>query len=188
MTDYSYLKQKYPPTISADQFYRICHISKRKAKWLLENDVIPCKDSGKKTRRFTIQLTDIIAYLELRETSSSTVSTPPGIFSSGWKATSVQRISIEPSHLRHYFDTKWQNEPDVISIKQVTELIGYSAKSISGWIASGRLNAVWYKTKYLIPKFCLIEFLVNIESYNIRYYPQKYCSFLKKLQKYQDNK
>ena len=31
--------------------------------WLLENGVIPCEDSGKKTRRFRIKLEDIINFL-----------------------------------------------------------------------------------------------------------------------------
>ena len=30
-TDYTYLYEEYPEVISADQLYRICHISKRKA-------------------------------------------------------------------------------------------------------------------------------------------------------------
>ena len=50
--DYSALLMEYPEVISKEQVYRICHISKRKATWLLENGIIPCKDSGKKTRRF----------------------------------------------------------------------------------------------------------------------------------------
>lgn len=46
-TDYSAIINQYPAVITMDQMYRICHISKRKAKWLLENGVIPCQDSGK---------------------------------------------------------------------------------------------------------------------------------------------
>ena len=46
--DYSALLMEYPEVISKEQVYRICHISKRKATWLLENGIIPCKDSGKK--------------------------------------------------------------------------------------------------------------------------------------------
>lgn len=33
--DYYHLREQYPEIISMDQLYRICHISKRKAKWLL---------------------------------------------------------------------------------------------------------------------------------------------------------
>lgn len=35
-TDYSALLMEYPEIISKDQLYRICHISKRKATWLLD--------------------------------------------------------------------------------------------------------------------------------------------------------
>ena len=45
--DYSDLLREYPEIISADQLYRICKISKRKAKWLLDNGIIPCHDTGK---------------------------------------------------------------------------------------------------------------------------------------------
>lgn len=64
VSDFSYLRDLYPPVITLDQLYRICHLSKRKAKWLLESRIIPCQDSGKKTRRFKIQLDDVISYLE----------------------------------------------------------------------------------------------------------------------------
>ena len=52
--DYGHLREQYPAVISKDQLYRICHISKRKALWLLEHGVIPCEDSGKQTRRARI--------------------------------------------------------------------------------------------------------------------------------------
>ena len=38
--DYSFLRNQDPEIITMDQLYRICHISKRKARWLLEN-IIP---------------------------------------------------------------------------------------------------------------------------------------------------
>ena len=65
--NYDYLRNEYPETVSMDQLYRICHISKRKAKWLLENGIIPCQDSGRQTRRFQIRLEDIITFLERRD-------------------------------------------------------------------------------------------------------------------------
>ena len=50
-SNYNLLRETYPAIISGDQLCRVCHISKRKAKWLLENGVIPCEDTGRKTRR-----------------------------------------------------------------------------------------------------------------------------------------
>ena len=65
--DYCHLRKEFPETISMDQLYRICHISKRKAHWLLEHGIIPCRDSGKHTRRFSIRLEEVIRFLELRD-------------------------------------------------------------------------------------------------------------------------
>ena len=78
--DYSYLRREYPETISMDQLYRICHISKRKARWLLEHGVIPCQDSGKQTRRFSIRLEDVICFLEQRDAGLLGDVIPQGFF------------------------------------------------------------------------------------------------------------
>ena len=47
-TDYTYLYEEYPEVISADQLYRICHISKRKAEMASGAWIHPARDSGKK--------------------------------------------------------------------------------------------------------------------------------------------
>ena len=70
-SNYDLLRETYPAIISGDQLCRVCHISKRKAKWLLENSTIPCEDTGKKTRRYRIRLEDAIGYLEKGEKSSA---------------------------------------------------------------------------------------------------------------------
>ena len=80
--EYSFLCDQYPEAITMDQLYRICHISKRKARWLLENGIILCKDSGKKTRRFKIKLDDVIEFLELRDAGVPADMMLVGIFSS----------------------------------------------------------------------------------------------------------
>lgn len=79
--DYSFLRDQYPEIITMDQLYHICHISKRKARWLLENGIIPCEDSGKKTRRFKIKLEDVIEFLEFRDAGLLDDMIPVGIFS-----------------------------------------------------------------------------------------------------------
>lgn len=45
---YEVLRSEYPETISKDQFYRMAHISKATALYLLQSGLVPCKDSGKK--------------------------------------------------------------------------------------------------------------------------------------------
>lgn len=80
------IKEQYGEVITLDQLYRICHISKRKAKWLLDNKIIPCEDSDKKTRRYKIKTDDVIAYLEAIEKNGDI--TPVGIFSSNCRMKS----------------------------------------------------------------------------------------------------
>ncbi len=105
--DYEYLRQQYPETISMDQLYRICHISKRKAKWLLENGVIPCKDSGKQTRRFQIQMDDMITFLERQDAGLLREDIPAGIFSSGGRTLEPPRQTLDSGALCAFLLERW---------------------------------------------------------------------------------
>ena len=67
MKYYESIRREYPETISKDQFYRIAHISKATALHLLQSGLVPCRDSGKKTRRYTIRTDDVIYYMIDRE-------------------------------------------------------------------------------------------------------------------------
>ncbi len=43
--------------------FKLCHISKKKAEWLLRSGFIPCEYIGKKTRCYLIKKTDVLAWL-----------------------------------------------------------------------------------------------------------------------------
>lgn len=51
-----------PEVITKKQLYRICHISKSTALYLIKSDKILCTDTGKKTRRYTIPKADALTY------------------------------------------------------------------------------------------------------------------------------
>lgn len=145
-TDYSYLLAEYPEKISQDQLYRICRISKRKATWLLENGYIPCEDTGKKTRRFKIQITDVIAYLTRLEESPETLLTPPGIFSSGIKYKPKRQTAkaINSEKFMAILKNKWHTFPDALTVNDVTKLTGYCQTTVSEWIKAEKITGVWY--------------------------------------------
>jgi len=46
---YKNLKKQYHDVISLEQLRKICRIAKRTAKYLLDNGIIPCTNTGKKT-------------------------------------------------------------------------------------------------------------------------------------------
>lgn len=125
--DYSFLRDQYPEIITMEQLYRICHISKRKARWLLENGVIPCVDSGKQTRRFKIKLDDIIEFLELRDAGLLDDVMPVGIFSSGeYSCSSKQpRTRLDNGALQAFLLDCWVDAPDMLTVPQTVLLCGY---------------------------------------------------------------
>ena len=179
-TDYSYLLAEYPEKICQDQLYRICRISKRKATWLLENGYIPCEDTGKKTRRFKIRITDVIEYLTLLEESPESMLTPPGIFSSGIKYKPRHRIElqIDSGKFIEVLKKRWSSFPDALTVGDVAKLTGYCQTTISEWISKGKLMGVWYYNKYLIPKDCLIEYIATKAHYSIHQKSKKHMDLI----------
>lgn len=73
---YESIRREYPEVITKDQFYRIAHISKATALFLLQSGKVPCKDSGKKTRRYKIRTDDVILYLIDREINPAKYRAP----------------------------------------------------------------------------------------------------------------
>lgn len=54
LAEFDNIRKAYPVTMNKDQFYRIANISKATALYLLSSGLVPCKDTGKKTRKYTI--------------------------------------------------------------------------------------------------------------------------------------
>jgi hypothetical protein len=182
-TDYSHLLAEYPEKICQDQFYRICRISKRKATWLLENGYIPCEDTGKKTRRFKIRITDVVEYLTRLEDSPESLLTPPGIFSSGIKYRPKHKIvePIDSDKFMKMLKKRWSSSPDALTVDDAVKLTGYCKTTVSEWIAKKKLFGVWYYNKYLIPKDCLIEYMAT-KAHRITQKSNKHMSLIRKFQ------
>ena len=165
--DYRYIREQYPETITKDQLYRICRISKRKALWLLENGVIPCEDSGKKTRRFRIKLEDAIAFLERQDAGDLDVVFPQGAFSSGSHPVCQSRICLDSEDLCTFILDEWDDQPDMLTVKETAELCGYSVHTVSGWVRKGSVASVAYHGANLVSKESLAEWLASREGQGI---------------------
>ena len=144
---YEYLRETYPAVISAEQFYRICRISKRKASWLLKNGVIPCSDSGKRTRRFQIRLDDVIDYLSRCDAGELDDVIPIGAFSSG----SVHRpqLVMDSEALCAFILATWSDAPDMLRSKEASALCGPcrcpdSGRGCGSARGRGRPGPPWY--------------------------------------------
>lgn len=162
--DYEKLREKYPETITMEQFYQIAHISKRKASWLLTNGIVPCEDSGKQTRRFKICLDDVICFLQHRDAGEFETVIPGGTFSSvSPKELPVLDIEL----LTDFLLTSWQEAPDMLTAKQAAELTGYVTTSINRWAQCAKVKSVHYRGVNLIAKESLAEYLASPEGQRI---------------------
>lgn len=65
--------------ISLEQLYKMLHISKRKAAWMLNNGIIPCQIRPTKTHRYVILLEDVEIYLQ-KQRKARREEIPVGIF------------------------------------------------------------------------------------------------------------
>lgn len=150
----------YHKTINSEQFRIILGISKRKCAWMLQNSVIPCKDTEKKTRRYTIEITDVIHYVNTLSEKPYAYFIPP-IFSAK-KSTAEIRY---PNELREDFSEwltkRWRNRKEPFSPKELEKLIGYEHDSARRWINGGHLKCVKAQGEEIIAKEWLIAFLSN---------------------------
>lgn len=184
--DYGHLREEYPETISMDQLYRICHISKRKALWLLENGVIPREDSEKQTRRFRIRLEDVIDFLQRRDAGEFDGIVPGGIFSSGAHTASVSKEYLDSRELSSAFLERWQKAPDMLTVRQAEELCGYGTTSINRWLQSGKLKGVCYYGSNLISKESLAEYLASPAGQSISVKSDFHREVMEEMQRKQD--
>lgn len=171
--DYNFLRDQYPEIITKDQLYRICHISKRKALWFLENGIIPCEDSGKKTRRFKIRLDDVIEFLEFRDAGLLDEVLPVGIFSSGCRGDyrpqpRQPRTRLDSGALRMFLLDRWVDIPDVLTMSQTAALCGYSVSALERWLHNDCLEGVRYRGIVLIFKESLAEWLASYKGQDIQ--------------------
>ncbi len=164
MKKYEKLKKEYPAYISMDQLYRICGIAKRSARYLIEHDIIPSIDTGRRTWRYKIAIDDVIAYLKKRERVGSML--PPGRVSS--RADRLKRARRKSyaelvlpgmeAKLIEYFEYIYSEFPDLLSLNDAAEMTGLEKSTIARIIRAGDLEGFIASQKYYIPKKRLIEY------------------------------
>lgn len=167
-TDYSDILRSYPPVITLEQLYQICHISKRKAKWLLETGRIPCQDSGKKTHRFKIRTEDVVTYLIDQASNPEKYRAPVGMFNSGKSGSSTQNTLLQTKHFaidannyHTHINKLWQDLPDALTITGIQKHTGLNKAKIIHWLHSSKIEGIVMRGKYIITKESLISQIVR---------------------------
>lgn len=158
---YSELLQQFPEYMTKNQMYKVCHISKKTCLFLLENGLVPCIDSGKKTRRFKIETNAVVHYLEDRELRPELYRPPEGFYKK--KQSELNRVLTEDDLLimRQFYEAALKHYPDVLTTKQISEFTGYGESSVVRWCNKQQLKSFYIKRRLFIPKEYLIDFLVS---------------------------
>lgn len=185
---YDEIRKQYPETITKDQFYRIAHISKATALHLLQNGLVPCKDTGKKTRRYTIRVEDVILYLIDREIRPEVYRAPDrwyvgrsnnGLPRSAYQKKFVELTDDDKAAFRKYLEEELKSYDDLMKAAEVTEILGYGNTTIQNWCKSKKVKTFCISNKRLIPKISLIDFLVSQSSFEIRRKTWKHILLIK---------
>ena len=144
--------------ISLEDMYKMLHISKRKAKYMLDNGIIPCTDTGKKTHRYLIRKGDVLHFIE----SGAVFEYPEGMFGSGYKAKKAQTncfAIIDTDFARKWYNRQFHSKKDILTLKEVITMTGYTKETIRRWILYGDLQCVEYFNTRVVPKTSLIEWM-----------------------------
>lgn len=169
-TYFKELKRKYPKTMSKDQFYQVAHISKATALFLLQAGLVPCRDTGKKTRRYTIETDDVITYLKDRLVRPEHYKADAGWYKASSSVKNdllTNRLifcfsSEQEKKLAAFFLKKMQTYEDLLSVKQFAEFLGYDSTTVVNWCNKGHLKHFNVSGKFLIPKISAAEYSVSL--------------------------
>ena len=165
---YKELLKRYPDEVSKEQLCKICHISKKTARYLLQTGLIPCVQSGKKTRNYTIKMKDIIYYLKHREIYPEKYKLPAGSYNGTYVPKPKLPETVTASELQSYYRELFEQYPDVVTTRQASEMTGSSISCIVKWIRAGKVKAFPKCNTFIIPKCCLIEYMASYDYRNRR--------------------
>ncbi len=168
--------------ISLEQLYKMLHISKRKAAWMLQNGIIPCEIRNTPTHKYSVRKEDALAYMTKSEREKRK-EIPVGIFNAK-KTNNPRRTESPDSGCGGYFDDthyKLRGKerarfkemledllsavPDTLTVDEVAEVTGYSRTTILRYVRKKYIYAVNIMGKYYISKHSIINYLATDKAF-----------------------
>ena len=158
-----------PDILSKEQIYKLCHISKETARFLLKSGLLPCKYSGKKTRCYQVAKADVQTYMEDCSKHPEKYIAPSGYYKGLCTRPRPRPALSEPlqNAMREYYQRVLAEYDDVLSSKQVSVLTGYKTYTITRWCQTGVMQGFLCKNQNMVPKIFLLDFLCSPYAYTI---------------------
>ena len=168
--------------ISLGQLYKMLHISKRKAAWMLQNGIIPCEIRNTPTHKYSIRKENVLAYMA-KSAREKRKEIPVGIFNAK-KTNNPRRTESPDSDCGGYFDdTNYKLRgkerarfkemlenllsavPDTLTVDEVAELTGYHRRTVLRYVQRKYIYAVNMMGKYYISKSSIINYLATDKAF-----------------------
>ena len=163
---------KLPDTFSLQDLCRACHISKRHGRYYLQSGLIPCANTGKKTRCYIIRKADLLNVLKDYSEIPQRYVIPrewreKGVF---YRHRLQPVIYLPPPDMasevaKEYYQNKLSEQPDLLCVVQIMMLTGYGRRTISRWCAEKKIRPLTTNPRIWIPKEELFRFITS-DTYN----------------------
>ncbi len=195
MSKYDHLRKEYPQTVSKEQLYKICGIAKDTAWVFLHSGVIPCEDTGKKTRRYIIKLDDVIDFMEKRDLGQIPARGDLMYLRPRAKKPGVRDSATWKQYQTRYFQELLKDAPDAITPQEMGDIVGLSKTIIQQHILHGNIDAENVGRFYMISKESVLAFMHSSQYQEGNGCSEKFNAIMeglacleKNLKKLKDNK
>lgn len=153
--------------MSGDELYRFLHISKRKMKYLIDNNYIPCEISNQKTHRYCVKQEDAEKFKMKMETQVGFLAELTGMFSNRteWHPRPLLEVTDENCEMFYkWLKKEWAELPDALPSKDAAKLIGVCPQRIYELIKNGTLRNVKIVRMQYVLKDDFIKYLSSPEK------------------------
>ena len=154
---------QYPKYVSKEQMRIICHISKRKARYLLQSGLVPCENSGKLTRNYKIKTADVVKYLQDREELPEKYKYEQSSSNTRYIYSKLAELGTDIESLSAYYEELFKDYPDIVTVANIAQMTGFTRGSVTGWLKDKKIKSFKIKNVYRVPKIYLLKFLVSNE-------------------------
>lgn len=129
--------------VSKEEFYKLCHISKKTTYKLIKSGRIKAVKRNCASRHcYEIPISEIERLESIR-----------------YYINKLREEEI--GKVKEYYSEKLRSYPDVITSEDVQAITGYVKETVRRWIQGGKLVATVYKSKYIITQKDFLDFVTS---------------------------
>lgn len=166
--------------LSKEDFYKIAHISKRTALWLIETELIAAEKPERQGFGYRIPKAEVERYLADRNINPTKYRRSNRC--NRYPYFPVQQYSKQLGmEIRSVVERDIAHYPDVLVPKQVSVILGYNLREIYDWGETRGLKALRLSGKLYYPKPFLLDFVASRAYHNIREKSKEHIELLRRV-------